>query len=135
MYLSDTTDANPKFTPETDGEFTFNLVVTDNNGCVNTDSVTIVVIPLVDIVNIFSPNGDGINDTWVIPFLEKYPDADLWIYNRWGELIYKVIGGYDTPWDGTYNGKPVPVGSYYYVLELNHPDAEEPITGPISVIR
>ena len=39
------------------------------------------------------------------------------------------------PWDVTYNGTPVPIGTYYYVITLNHPDAEEPIVGPLSVVR
>jgi len=134
-FLDDSTVANPTYTPDVDGEFLFNLTVTDDNGCSAVDSINIVVAPVFKIVNIFSPNGDGINDEWLIPYLEQYPEADLWIYNRWGELIFESIGGYDTPWNGTFNNKPVPVGSYYYVIELNHPDIEEPITGPLAVIR
>ena len=134
-FIDDSTVANPTYTPDVDGEFLFNLTVTDDNGCSAVDSINIVVAPVFKIVNIFSPNGDNINDEWLIPYLEQYPEADLWIYNRWGELIFKSIGGYDTPWNGTFNNKPVPVGSYYYVIELNHPDIEEPITGPLSVIR
>ncbi|MBL4652821.1 MAG: gliding motility-associated C-terminal domain-containing protein, partial [Flavobacteriales bacterium] len=135
LFLDDSTIANPNYTPEIDGEFTLLVTVTDDNGCSAVDSVNVVVNPAIDVPNIFSPNGDGINDAWIIPFLEQYPDADLWIYNRWGELIYEALGGYTTPWDGTYNGKPLPVGGYYYVLELNHPDAPEAMTGPLAIIR
>ncbi len=134
-FLDDSTIANPTFGPDIDGEFILNVTVTDDNGCVSNDSILIVVSPEVEIVNIFSPNGDGINDVWTIPFLDQYPNADLKIYNRWGELLFEVTGGYTTPWDATFNGKPLPVGSYYYVLELNHPDATKPITGPLAVIR
>jgi gliding motility-associated-like protein len=73
----------------------------------------------------FSPNGDGINDVFVIPGIEDYPDCELTVYNRWGNKIY-YMKGYDNSWDGTPNDNSLlvgkqkaPSGTYYYVLKLN----------------
>lgn len=73
----------------------------------------------------FSPNGDGINDTFVINGIEANPNNELKIYNRWGTLVYRKKG-YDNRWKGISDGRvtiskneSLPVGTYYYVLELN----------------
>jgi len=78
----------------------------------------------------FSPNGDGINDLLVIPGIENYPDCELSIYNRWGNLIYRKKQ-YDNSWDAKPNigsmvvGKGmVQPGTYYYILEFNTEDME-----------
>jgi gliding motility-associated-like protein/uncharacterized repeat protein (TIGR01451 family) len=74
--------------------------------------------------SLFSPNGDGVNDTFVINCIDNYPNNTLEIYNRWGNLVYKK-SGYNNEFDGTSNGRSVlrqseqlPVGTYYYVLNL-----------------
>ena len=56
------------------------------------------------------------------------------IYNRWGENIF-YSKGYETPWDGTYNGNLLPVGTYYYVINLNDATITEPLKGGILLIR
>jgi gliding motility-associated-like protein len=71
-----------------------------------------IVIP-----NTFTPNGDGINDTWDIKFLNFYANSSVDIYNRWGEKVYSSIG-YSIPWDGTYKGSALPAGVYYYIINL-----------------
>ena len=78
------------------------------------------------IPNAFSPDGDGINDTWNIRGgLYNYPNNNLLIFNRWGLKVYEA-DGYNNNWDGTNNGNSnsgndskLPVGTYYYVLDLN----------------
>jgi gliding motility-associated-like protein len=84
------------------------------------------------IPNAFSPNGDGTNDTWEI-FNPTSGNADLIveIYNRWGELIF-YSKGYSVPWDGTYKDKPVPEGTYAYVLRV---DSNTVLRGVILVVR
>ena len=62
-----------------------------------------------DVPNIFSPNGDGVNDQWVIKYLDTYPGCSVNIVNRYGQLVFKSIG-YPTPWDGKVNGADAPVG-------------------------
>ncbi len=112
----------------------FAVTVTAPNGCVSIDSVLVTVIPNVVIPTGFTPNGDGWNDTWVIDFIDLFPQAEVEIYNRWGEPIFTSVG-YKVPWDGRYNGGFVPVGTYYYVIKLNDPEFPEPYTGPLTVIR
>jgi gliding motility-associated-like protein len=79
------------------------------------------------------------NDDWEVVSLDAvYPDNVVRIYNRWGSLIFEHISTPGNPydqnrWDGTYDGEVLPVGSYYYVIELN--DAEGTVqTGAVSII-
>jgi len=73
-------------------------------------------ISTLDIPNTFTPNGDGINDTWQIKYLEYYPRSTVNIFDRWGQKVFSSIG-YPIPWDGTYNGRVLPVGTYYYIID------------------
>jgi gliding motility-associated-like protein len=84
------------------------------------------------IPNVFSPNGDGKHDTWRIEYLNKYPFCTVDVFDRNGQPVYHSYR-YDSEWDGTYNGKPVPMGVYYYVIKPN--SGREPITGSVTVIR
>lgn len=112
----------------------FALTVTAPNGCVHTDSVLVTVVPTVVIPNGFTPNADGRNDVWQIDFIDLFPDCEVEVYNRWGELLFRSVG-YKQPWDGRYKEGFVPVGTYYYVIELNDERFPEPYTGPLTVIR
>ncbi len=112
----------------------YSVVVTDLLGCTAEDSVFITKneIDCVRPVNTFTPNGDDYNDTWVIDNLYLYPEMNLQIFNRWGNIIHTQKGEYE-PWDGTDNGIQLPSAVYYYVLILG-PD-KEPITGNITIVR
>jgi gliding motility-associated-like protein len=112
----------------------FTVTVTDANGCFNSDTVTVFVYPEIKIPNGFSPNGDGKNDTWIIDNIQQFPDNEVEVYNRWGELLF-YSKGYAVPFDGRYKGKLLPVGTYYYVIKLNHPDHTTPYTGPLTIFR
>jgi gliding motility-associated-like protein len=90
------------------------------------------VLKGITIPNVFTPNGDGINDTWEITYLESYRDAVIQLYNRYGQLIFQSKG-YNKPWDGTVNGKPVPFGTYYYVIDPKN--GRKAITGFVDIIR
>jgi gliding motility-associated-like protein len=87
---------------------------------------------VMDIVNVFSPNGDNINDRWIIKGLRDYNNCVVEIYNRYGQMIFRSIG-YNQPWDGTFNGKPMPVATYYYVIDLK--DGQKPIGGSVTLLR
>ncbi|HET8860073.1 gliding motility-associated C-terminal domain-containing protein [Marivirga sp.] len=101
------------------------------NGCPDTDSVTVVVRPPIAPANVFTPNGDGVNDFWDLGGIGEYPNPEVKIYNRWGkELFYSL--GYDQPWDGKFNGEVLSPGVYYYVIDLN--DGYEPVTGTITIL-
>jgi gliding motility-associated-like protein len=90
----------------------------------------VYIIPLNQIPNGFSPNGDGINDTFVVirGIKSKYPNNKSSIYNRWGTEIYSQVG-YDNSWDA----KDLPDGTYWYVLDLG--DGSEVKKGFVTVMR
>ncbi len=90
-------------------------------------------IPELSIPTAFTPDGgDQTNATWEITGIEAYPDCEVFIHNKWGSEIF-YSQGYPDPWDGTYNGSPMPVGAYYFVIKLN--DGSEPIKGTVTIIK
>ena len=111
---------------------------TDVNPGNNEDSASVDPICLT-IYNEFSPDGDGINETFVIDCLERYPGNKLEVYNRWGNIVYSKRG-YQNDWNGISNGRAVinqsdelPVGTYYYVLDLGN--GSEPRVGWLYINR
>lgn len=98
----------------------YTLTVTSQVGCGSvSDAVLIRVLQKVEIPNAFSPNGDGINDVWNMPKLITYPEADVYVYNRFGQPVFHSRG-YSKPWDGTLNGNRLPFGTYYYMIDLKN---------------
>ncbi len=110
--------------------------VTDAYGCIGTDTLQILncinrnnlIIP-----NAFTPNGDGHNDYWLISGFERYPNISVAIYDQWGNRVFQSEMGYFEPWDGTSNGKKLPVSAYYYIVDLG--DGTKEILGSITLIR
>lgn len=98
------------------------LQITDENNCEITDSifveVTDDVIILFDPINVITPNGDNKNDRLVFAGLETYPNNELKVFNRWGNIVYETVS-YQNDWGGTHQGEPLPAGNYYYVLTVN----------------
>jgi gliding motility-associated-like protein len=85
------------------------------------------------VFNIISPNNDGVNDFLEIPCLEYFPDHDLQIFNRWGDLIYKTVD-YKQDWNAQWKGHPLPPGTYFYLLQVFGDNAHE-LQGYITIIR
>jgi gliding motility-associated-like protein len=86
----------------------------------------------------FTPNNDGVNDYWqIIGLDEQYPNNIVYIYNRWGNLLFESEqGSYSTSmWDGTYKGDPLPVGSYYYLIMLDGSSSGDVLKGTVSIIK
>jgi gliding motility-associated-like protein len=113
----------------------FKVTVTDLNGCSIRDSVivkpqreTCLIIP-----NAISPNGDLINDFWNIGLIELYPQIEIKVFNRWGQIVWRSEKGYPQPWDGRSNGSLLPVDSYHYIIDLHN--GSKPLLGDITVIR
>ena len=84
------------------------------------------------IPNLFTPNGDGFNDNWVIANLEGFVDNEISIFNIYGQLINEY-SPYNNEWDGTYNGNQLPDGTYYYIIRLNDPLYPDPIQGNVTI--
>jgi gliding motility-associated-like protein len=130
-FLDNSSITNPTATP--DGTTMFYVTVTDENGCTNTDSVLVEVTPGILFPDGISPNGDGINDTWIIDNIQLFEDAIVEVYNRWGQMLFQSAPGYPVPWDGRFKGEDLPVGTYYYVIYSDN--FADPFTGPITIIR
>jgi len=113
---------------------TYTVTLLDANDCQADRTYTLADNPslCVDIPSSFTPNGDGINDTWVIRKLALYGTASTQIFNQWGQRVFFLEGPY-VPWDGTFRGQELPTATYYYVIELGNGDA--PFTGPVTIVR
>jgi gliding motility-associated-like protein len=128
--LSSATISNPVVTGVTSQLYT--LSVTGTGGCIVQKQIMVNVLKPIVVPNTFTPNGDGINDRWVIKELENYPGAQLNVFNRYGTILYRANGNY-VPWDGNYNGQPVPFGTYYYLIDLGK--YGQRMSGYIVVLR
>ncbi|TVR85945.1 MAG: hypothetical protein EA411_11790 [Saprospirales bacterium] len=86
------------------------------------------------IPNIFTPNGDGINDAFIISCLasDRFSDSELRIYDRWGSELFRAAP-YENDWEGTYNGRPLPEGTYFYVIDFG--DGRSPANGFVVIKR
>lgn len=81
----------------------------------------------------FSPNADNVNDTWLLENIEQYLEASVEVYSEWGGLVFRSVG-YETPWNGTFNGKDLPAATYYFILNPNR-EGEDVQKGPITIFR
>jgi gliding motility-associated-like protein len=120
----------PDASPLTD--IIYKLTVTTISGCVSEDEIFVHVLKKPIVVNTFTPNGDGVNDTWSIKYIESYPGSTIDVYNRQGERIYSSIG-YASPWNGKYKGDLLPTGTYYYII--NPKNGRKPFAGNVTIIR
>ena len=116
---------SPVFTYTAPGTYTVVLIIENSDACVASVTKTLVVkdMGFGPIPEIFTPNGDDKNDLFEIPGISKFPDNELIIYNRWGNLVYSK-SNYNNTWDGSSNkntGK-LPAGTYYYILKLGDAD-------------
>ena len=112
---------------------TYYLTVTTDQDCDLTSTVTVAVAERLPIPNAFTPNADGLNDTWDIPFLRRYPQSQVLVYNRWGSLIFQSEPGYEKAWDGFYQGSVVQQGTYTYVLDLGN--GQKPTRGHLTILQ
>ncbi len=129
--LSDPTIERP--TSDTKESITYTLTVTDTNGCSGTDTMRVLYEEPITFPTGFSPNGDAKNDIWNLDFIDAFPNTTVQVFNRWGQMVFESVG-YTKPWDGRTNGKDIPSGTYYYIIDLKD-DKFEPFTGPITIMR
>jgi gliding motility-associated-like protein len=111
----------------------YNVTVMDNNFCTEDTAFVIATMSAECVPNVFTPNGDDINDTWNLESTFLYSDSEIKIYGRYGRLIFQSVG-YNIAWDGkNKNGNNVTEGAYFYHIEIGHDfDA---IKGSVTIIR
>lgn len=114
----------------------YEVVVMDSSSC-ETDSTFIVRSAFddcIDIPSAFTPNDDGVNDIWVIDMQGLYPDVEIEVFDRWGKIVFYSKGyEQDQQWDGTYNGKKLPMDAYYYIINLKN--GAKRISGTVTLMR
>lgn len=131
VYISDPGSLITSVSPQNDQ--LYYLTITGQGGCTGYDSVQVRVLDKIVVPNVFSPNHDGINDTWMINGLNSYPSVQVAIYDRDGRAVF-TSRGYNQPWDGTINGRPVPVATYYYVITIGGENGGT-LSGYVAVLR
>ena len=131
-YLTDTGTDRPQSDPLS--TITYSVVGTDDNGCVGTEEMTITVVADYDLypVNLFTPNGDGVNEVFYVKNLDLYEDCTLRVYNRWGNEVY-TAQPYLNDWDGTFNGTSLPEATYYYIIDCD--GRESRFDGTVTILR
>ncbi|MBC7938072.1 MAG: gliding motility-associated C-terminal domain-containing protein [Rhizobacter sp.] len=132
--LSNATILTPVATPA--ATTTYTLTITTTAGCHASDDVTITVIPYcIKVMEAITPNGDGINDRWLVTNGACTGSVRAKVFNRYGNLVYESAN-YQNDWQGTYKGKPVPDGTYYFVLEFTLLDGKRvPLNGNVTILR
>jgi len=113
----------------------FNVTAIDANGCIEDTSFSIAVMTAECIPNVFSPNGDGINDNWSLEDTFLYEDSEVRVYGRFGRLLFESIGYHENEkWDGTNKkGNDVSDGVYFYSIEIGH--GFDQIKGTVTILR
>ncbi|MBV9987310.1 MAG: gliding motility-associated C-terminal domain-containing protein [Chitinophagaceae bacterium] len=110
--------------------------VTVSGACTDTSNILRLQVSASNscsiIVNAFSPNGDGIHDTWEIPLLSEYPNCTVRVFDRYGTRIFESRG-YRTAWDGKLNGRDLPVGTYYFMIDLGN--GGKVLSGGVTIIK
>jgi gliding motility-associated-like protein len=134
--LSDSTTSNPIATPTT--TTLYYVSGAGANGCVGKDSILVIVsgeqiTGKLKPKNFFSPgNGDLINEKWEVDNITTYPQCGVAIYDEKGFKVFESKP-YANDWDGTYNGRQLPIGVYYYIIRCDGDST--PKTGSITLVR
>jgi gliding motility-associated-like protein len=137
-FLSFPNISNPIVQNPPLGEFTYWVDAIGLDGCTGSDTVVVTVVeelPPVSpdelvVYDLFTPNGDGMNDTWVVEGIQRLQNYQLTVFNRGGAEIYSTTN-YQNDWTGTYRGKELPEGTYWYIITAG----DDVIKGPVTIIR
>ena len=124
--------------PSEENVDTLIATITNVKGCVNSDTMKVLPCDIhklfLNMPNSITPNGDGVNDVWNIPYMNIFTRSVLEIFDRWGRLVYRTEHVYEEPWDGKSKGRLLPMDSYYFVLKLNYGNTQ-PIVGTVNLIK
>jgi gliding motility-associated-like protein len=96
----------------------YNLIVTDQNGCIAISTLQLTQPGILEMPSGFSPNSDGDNDNFVVHGIEAYPENEITVFNRWGNVVYKV-SNYTNEWNGdNMNGEALPDATYFVLVTV-----------------
>jgi len=114
-------------------EDSYIVIVSDSNNCNKTKTIIVGNYSenCLSIPTGFTPNSDGTNDIWNIKGIENETNIVVEVFNRWGSMVFSSKG-YSSPWDGTYEGKELPIAVYYYIISI---EGEVPKTGTVTIFR
>ncbi|GAA5042243.1 hypothetical protein GCM10011506_44470 [Marivirga lumbricoides] len=130
--LSNSNISNPIASPlETT---TYTVTVTDENGCNSSDEVTVFVENdyRVYVSNVLTPDGNGVNDTWIIKNIENFGECNVYVFDRWGEEVYSKKA-YKNDWNGFRGTDILPDGTYYYLITFE--DSNKQYKGALTILR
>ncbi|HVG15478.1 MAG TPA: PKD domain-containing protein [Chitinophagaceae bacterium] len=129
-YLDNAGIINPRATPL--NETLYTVTATSNSGCTSKDDVLVRVVDKLYIPNAFTPDGDGVNDLWTVPYLNSIADMNVTVYNRSGQVVYHTSKN-NSGWDGRFNGREQSSGVYVYLVESRQNNLR--ISGTVVLIR
>ena len=126
------------YTCDPSGVYTIELIAWQYDpSCADTFSLSVTAVDRLIIPTAFTPDGDGVNDFWELPNIDViYSENSVIIFNRWGSVVYESDQGKYAlnPWKGDYKGKPLPVGTYYFIIKVDK-DEEHDLKGSVTVVR
>ena len=128
--ISDAGSLTPRAYPQQDQVYT--LFAQSDFGCTAQNSMLITMVAGLYIPTAFSPNNDGLNDKWRIPFIDALTNATLTVYNRYGQIVYRSQNA-KVEWDGTFKGKQQPQSTYKFNLTFS--DERKAMSGTIVLVR
>ena len=124
---------NTVATPPSNYDEVTYVMALEAGACIVYDTTLVVMNFGIFPPTVFTPNGDGEYDEWVIQNIEKYEGASVQVFNRWGSILFESTDYVNNQWNGTYKGEVLPVASYYFVIDLK--DGSDVISGAVSIIR
>ncbi|MDT3401894.1 PKD domain-containing protein [Mucilaginibacter terrae] len=130
LGLNNPAGSSPVASPNVTTEYT--LTAKSINDCVTQAKFTVKVVQQPIAYNTFTPNGDGVNDTWVIPNILNFPKATVEVFKRDGEKVFQSVG-YPMAWDGRYRGVDLPAGTYFFIIDTKNGKPVQ--SGPLTIIR
>ncbi len=128
--LSDVTKLQPLANPGSDMQY--HLSAVSLYGCTNEDFMMVKVVAGIFVPTAFTPNNDGKNDSWRIPYLDPELGATVRVFNRWGQLVYHTTGTI-VDWNGTMDGIPQPSDTYIYMISFKNGQGN--MKGTVTIIR
>jgi gliding motility-associated-like protein len=130
IFMNNATSLTPVIKPTEDINYTLSAV--SKFGCTNQDETLVKVVADIFVPNAFTPNGDGKNDAWRIPFLDPVFGGEVTVFNRLGEVVYHTRAA-TVSWDGTIKGQAQPSGTYVYIVSIKNSSFRR--SGTVTLIR